>query len=153
MAPVRAAGAGLVAALAQQLLIQSSEQVVHLGRQTNLGISFKRRSVFPRTMQLYNVTWQFPEIEGQKSAYAKLIDYMASGAEADCFDGFELISRTHCPQTGSGVVICKARGTKELFKHFAPWRAMFGVEFDMQPAFSDEEVCACHKELFESMEG
>ena len=51
-------------------------------------------------MQLYNVTWQFPEIEGQKAAYAKLIDYMASGAEADCFDGFELISRTqlqgHC---------------------------------------------------------
>jgi hypothetical protein len=86
-------------------------------------------------MQLYNVTWQFPEIEGQKAAYAKLIDYMASGAEADCFDGFELISRTHCPQTGSGVVICKARGTKELFKHFAPWRAMFGVEFDMhQPS-------------------
>ena len=104
-------------------------------------------------MLLYNVTWQFPEIEGQKAAYAKLIDYMASGAEADCFDGFELISRTHCPQTGSGVVICKARGTKELFKHFAPWRAMFGVEFDMQPAFSDEEVCACHKELFESMAG
>ena len=25
-------------------------------------------------MQLYNVTWQFPEIEGQKAAYAKLID-------------------------------------------------------------------------------
>ena len=104
-------------------------------------------------MQLYNVTWQFPEIEGQKAAYAKLIEYMASGADADCFDGFELISRTHCPQTGSGVVICKARGTKELFKHFAPWRAMFGVEFDMQPAFSDEEVCECHKDLFESMGG
>ena len=28
-------------------------------------------------MQLYNVTWQFPEIEGQKAAYAKLIEYMA----------------------------------------------------------------------------
>ena len=27
-----------------------------------------------------------------------------------------------------------------LFKHFAPWRAMFGVEFDMQPAFTDEEA-------------
>ena len=53
-------------------------------------------------MQLYNVTWQFPEIEGQKAAYAKLLEYMASGAEADCFDGFELISRTqlqgHCPK-------------------------------------------------------
>ncbi|QNJ07031.1 conserved hypothetical protein (DUF3303) [Synechococcus sp. MEDNS5] len=102
-------------------------------------------------MQLYNVTWQFPEIEGQKAGYAKLIEYMASGAEADNFEGFELISRTHTPQTGSGIVICKASGTKAIFKHFAPWRAMFGVEFDIQPAFSDEEVCECHKELFESM--
>ena len=28
---------------------------------------------------------------------------------------------------------------------------MFGVEFDMQPAFTDEEACACHKELFKMM--
>ena len=102
-------------------------------------------------MQLFNVTWQFPEIEGQKAAYAKLIEYMASGAEGDHIEGFELISRTHCPQTGSGVVICKAESSMVLFKHFAPWRAMFGVEFDMQPAFTDEEACACHKELFEMM--
>ena len=68
---------------------------------------------------------QFPEIEGQKAAYAKLIEYMASGAEGDHIDGFELISRTHCPQTGSGVVICKAESSMVLFKHFAPWRAMF----------------------------
>ena len=81
-------------------------------------------------VQLYNVTWQFPEIEGQKAAFAKLIDYMASGAQGDHIDGFELISRTHCPETGSGVVICKAESAKVLFQHFAPWRAMFGVEFD-----------------------
>ena len=68
-------------------------------------------------MQLYNVTWQFPEIEGQKAAYAKLIEYMASGAEGDHIDGFELISRTHCPQTGSGVVTCKAESSMVLFKH------------------------------------
>jgi hypothetical protein len=28
---------------------------------------------------------------------------------------------------------------------------MFGVEFDMQPAFTDEEVCTSYKELFEMM--
>ena len=104
-------------------------------------------------MQLYNVSFQFPEIEGQKAAYAKLIEYMSSGAEGDNFEGFELITRVHCPQVGSGVVICKAKSGKELFKHFAPWRAMFGVEFDMQPAFTDEEMCECHKELFETMAG
>ena len=71
-------------------------------------------------MQLYNVTWQFPEIEGQKAAYAKLIEYMASGAEGDHIDGFELISRTHCPQTGSGVVICKAESSMVLFSTSLP---------------------------------
>ncbi len=66
---------------------------------------------------------------------------MASGAEGDHIDGFGLISRTHYPQTGSGVVICKAESRMVLFKHFVPWRAMFGVEFDMQLAFTDEETC------------
>ena len=74
-------------------------------------------------MQLYNVTWQFPEIEGQKAAYAKLIEYMASGAEGDHIDGFELISRTHCPQTGSGVVIYlqsrKQHGAVQAFRPLA----------------------------------
>ena len=50
-------------------------------------------------MLLYNVTWQFPEIEGQKAAYAKLLEYMASGAEADCFDGFELMVMPSPPTT------------------------------------------------------
>ena len=102
-------------------------------------------------MQLYNVTWQFPEIEGQKAAYAKLIEYMASGAEGDHIDGFELISRTHCPQTGSGVVICKAESSMVLSKHFAPCHAMLGVEFFIQPALTDEEVYVCYKELLEMM--
>ena len=66
-------------------------------------------------MQLYNVTWQFPEIEGQKAAYAKLIEYMASGAEGDHIDGFELISRTHCPQTGTGSALFP-RGSGEVMQ-------------------------------------
>jgi hypothetical protein len=28
---------------------------------------------------------------------------------------------------------------------------MFGVEFDLQVAFTDEEVCQCHQELFDMM--
>ena len=48
-------------------------------------------------------------------------------------------------------MISKAESRMVLFKHFAPWRAMFGVEFDMQPAFTDEEACAWQKELFEMM--
>ena len=80
---MRAAGAGLAAALADRLLIQASAEVAHLSdRQIRLSRLGDER-FFPRTMQLYNVTWQFPEIEGQKAAYAKLIEYMASGAEAD----------------------------------------------------------------------
>ena len=41
-----AAGAGLVVALEARLLIHASAEVVHLERQTNLGIWFKNRSVF-----------------------------------------------------------------------------------------------------------
>ena len=41
-----AAGAGLVVALEARLLIQAFAEVVHLERQTNLGIWFKRQSVF-----------------------------------------------------------------------------------------------------------
>ena len=46
-------------------------------------------------MQLYNFTGQLAVIEGQKAAYVKLIEYMASSAQGDHIDGFELISRTH----------------------------------------------------------
>ena len=102
-------------------------------------------------MQLYSVTFRFTSEGVQNTAYSKLIEYIESGAEADRALGFELITRVHCPQVGSGVVICKAKSGIELLKHFAPWRAMFGVEFDMQPAFTDKEMCECHKELWESL--
>ena len=104
-------------------------------------------------MQLYAVTWQFEDIDLQKAAYAKYIEYMESGAAMDNFPGFELVQRVHMPQTGQGVVICKAENSTALFKHFAPWRAMFGVEFNIQPAFTSTEVAACHKELFAEMGG
>ena len=48
-------------------------------------------------------------------------------------------------------MIYKATGSRNLFKHFAPWRAMFGVKFDMQPEFTDQEVCERDQELFQSM--
>lgn len=46
----------------------------------------------------------------------------------------------------------KARGTEELFRHLAPWRAQFGVEMEITPAISDAEVVASHEVLFASME-
>ena len=42
----KAAGAGLVVALEARLLIQAFAEVVHLERQTNLGIWLKKQSVF-----------------------------------------------------------------------------------------------------------
>ncbi len=103
------------------------------------------------SMQLYAVTWQFEDIELQKAAYAKYIEYMEGGAEMDNFEGFELLTRVHMPQTGQGIVICKAADEVALFKHFAPWRAMFGVEFNIQPAFTSQKVVNCHKELFAAL--
>ena len=44
-------------------------------------------------MQLYAVTWQFEDIELQKAAYGKYIEYIEGGAEMDNFEGFELVVR------------------------------------------------------------
>ena len=102
-------------------------------------------------MQLYAVTWQFEDIELQKAAYSKYIEYMEDWAQMDNYEGCELVTRVHMPQTGQGIVICKAEDEVALFKHFAPWRAMFGVEVNIQPAFTSEKVVACHKELFAAL--
>ena len=78
-------------------------------------------------MQLYLVDCQFEDIEPKKAAYAQFIELWESGAMAkeDKFDGFELLFRVHAPGEGRVVVLCRAEGDKQLFTHFAPWRAQF----------------------------
>ena len=92
-----------------------------------------------------------PDIESQVAAYSHFIEYFDSGCPNDNFDGFELIRRLHMPGEGEGVVIVKSRSSNELFKHLAPWRAEFGIEFRITPAFDDKDIVENHRQLFAEM--
>ena len=103
-------------------------------------------------MQLYFVIGTMPDSDSQLDVYREFINYFEGGCQNDCFEGFELVQRAHLPGQGQVVALMKARGTEELFRHLAPWRAQFGVEMEITPAISDAEVVANHKVLFASME-
>ena len=104
-------------------------------------------------LQFYVVNFSFPDIENQLAAYKQFIEYAEGGYPDDNFEGFEMFARFHMPQNGSGVVICRASGSSALFKHFAPWRAQFGMELDIEPAMGCDEAVAMHKALFAEAEG
>ena len=101
-------------------------------------------------MQLYLVDCQFTDIENQIAAYKQFVELWDSGdmASQDKFDGFEMLFRVHAPGEGRVVILCKARSDKELFLHFSPWRAKFGIDLEMTPVISCQNVVDYHKELF-----
>ena len=49
-------------------------------------------------------------------------------AKLDNFDGFEMLFRVHAP--GAGRTIPSKLRYAQIFEHFAPWRAQFGIEMD-----------------------
>ena len=121
---------------------------------SNVFNALIRRRFF-RVMQLYLVDCQFEDIELQKAAYAQFIELWESGAMAkeDKFDGFELLFRVHAPGEGRVVVLCRAEGDKQLFTHFAPWRAQFGIVMEITPVISCQDVVDYHKDLFAKLGG
>ena len=104
-------------------------------------------------MQLYLVDCQFPNIENQVSAYKQFIEFWENGemAKQDKFEGFEMLFRVHAPGEGRVVCLCKAYSDKEIFEHFAPWRANFGIHMEFTPVISCQNVVDYHKNLFKSM--
>ena len=104
-------------------------------------------------MQLYLVDAQFPNIENQVAAYKQFVSLWERGemAKQDKFDGFEMLFRVHAPGEGRVVLLCKANSDKELFEHFAPWRAQFGIDLEMTPVISCQNVVDYHKTLFAKM--
>ena len=101
-------------------------------------------------MQLYLVDCQFTNIENQIAAYKQFVQLWENGemTKQDKFDGFELLFRVHAPGEGRVVILCKARSDKELFTHFAPWRAKFDIDMETTPVISCQNVVDYHKELF-----
>ena len=80
-------------------------------------------------MAYYHVHGLIPDGISQAEGYKMFEQYIASGAPMDNFEGFELISRVHAPQTGEVFVTCKADNHLKMAEHFGIWRAKFGVEW------------------------
>ena len=102
-------------------------------------------------MAYYHVHGIIPDTLSQSEGYKLFEQYIASGAPKDNFDGFELISRVHAPQTGEVFVTCKADSHLKMAEHFGIWRAKFGVEWNVTPVFNDEEVIVRNKQLAEEV--
>ena len=72
-------------------------------------------------------------------------------AKSDKTDKFEMLFRVHAPGEGRVVCLCKAHSDKEIFAHFAPWRAKFGIHMEFTPVISCQNVVDYHKDLFKTL--
>ena len=121
--------------------------LIHLNREEYVILKFQ----FSQFMAYYHVHGLIPDTLAQSEGYQLFEQYIANGAPKDNFDGFELISRVHAPQTGEVFVTCKAENHLKVAEHFAIWRAKFGVEWDVKPVFNDEEVIKRNKQVAEEI--
>ena len=102
-------------------------------------------------MQLFLADCQFPDIDNQLKAYQLFVESWEKGeiAKSDKTENFEMLFRVHAPGEGRVVCLCKAYSDKEIFEHFAPWRAKFGIHMEFTPVISCQNVVDYHKDLFE----
>ena len=91
-------------------------------------------------MQLFVIDWIFQNSEDQLFATNEFCQYLKEGRLNENVDGFELKFIAHTPQTGSGVIICKANTTSVLFRILKMWRENFNIEFNIRPALTSEEL-------------
>ena len=80
-----------------------------------------------------------------------LKQYIASGAPMDNFEGFDLISRLHAPETGEVFVTFKADNHLAISEHFGVWRAKLSLEWNITAVLNDEEVILSNKQLAEEL--
>ncbi|KGG06935.1 hypothetical protein EV01_1264 [Prochlorococcus marinus str. MIT 9401] len=104
-------------------------------------------------MQLFLADCQFPDIENQVKAYQLFVEAWENGeiAKSDKTDKFEMLFRVHAPGEGRVVCLCKAESDKEIFDHFAPWRAKFGIHMEFTPVISCQNIVDYHKDLFKTL--
>ena len=109
--------------------------------------------IFFPAMQMYLADCIFPDIEGQLAAYKSFCELWDSGeiAKADNFPGFEMLFRVHAPGAGRVTCLFKAESDAQIFEHFAPWRAQYGIEIDFTPVIGCQDVVDHHKKLFAKM--
>ena len=104
-------------------------------------------------MQTYLADCQFPDIDSQLAAYKSFCELWDSGemAKADKFPGFEMLFRVHAPGVGRVTALFKAESDAEIFEHFSPWRAQYGIEIDFTPVVRCKDIVDRHKKLCAKM--
>ena len=102
-------------------------------------------------MAHYHVHGIILDTLSQSEGYKLFEEYIASGAPKDNFDGFELISRLHAPETGEVFVTLKADNHLAISEHFGVWRAKFGLEWNITPVLNDEEVIQRNKQVADAV--
>ena len=102
-------------------------------------------------MAHYHVHGLIPDGISQSEGYKMFEQYIASGAPMDNFEGFELISRLHAPETGEVFVTFEADNHLAISEHFGVWRAKFGLEWNITPVLNDEEVIQRNKQVADAV--
>ncbi len=69
----------------------------------------------------------------------------------DNFEGFELISRLHAPESGEIFVTFKAGNHLAISENFGVWRAKFGLEWNITAVLNDEEVIQRNKQVADAV--
>lgn len=118
-----------------------------------MGLLPTWRSLLHPIMQMYLADCIFPDIDSQLAAYKSFCELWDSGemAKADSFDGFQMLFRVHAPGAGRVTLLFKAESDAQIFEHFAPWRAQYGIEMDFTPVIGCQDVVDYHKKLFATM--
>ena len=102
-------------------------------------------------MAHYHVHGLIPDGISQSEGYKMFEQYIASGAPMDNFEGFELISRLHAPETGEVFVTFKADNNLAISEHFGVWRAKFGLEWKIIALLNNEEVIQRNKQVADAV--
>ena len=91
-------------------------------------------------MQLYVIEWSFQSGEDQLFATNEFCNYFKDGKINEFIEGFEMKFMAHIPQSGTGVIICRATNSSVLFSIFNMWRDSFNISFNFFPALTNEEL-------------
>ena len=95
-------------------------------------------------MQLYVIDWSFENAEDQLFATNEFCEFLKNGKLNSIVEGFELKFIAHTPQTGSGIIICKAHNLSIVFSLLKMWRDNYSISFNIKSALTNEEILNLH---------
>ena len=95
-------------------------------------------------MQLYIIDWLFKDGEDQIYATNEFCKFLKDGKLNEFVEGFELQFIAHTPQSGSGIIICKAINASTIFNLLKMWRENYCISFNIKPAITNEELLAIY---------